>query len=370
METDFMADIPQPHPLALREHIQRGDLAPPCTEGPNRFFSDRFPGRYLVLCFYQEARDTVGQATFRALQERRKLVEQKKAAFICVSSNPAEKTERELEQDFPSLTFLWDFDASVKRSYGVGRVRVWIILDPMQRVLDVILFRPDGSDRQQLFAFLDRLPSPSRPLGFEAQAPFLILPNVLEPEFCRHLINIFEQDGGRESGFMRETSGKAVETFDPKVKRRKDYTITDEALMEQIKARIARRIGPMMVTAFQFKPSRVERYLIACYSAEDGGHFAPHRDNTIKATAHRRFAVTFYLNDDFEGGGLVFPEFSAQQIKAPIGAAVIFSSSLLHCVSTVTRGRRYAFLPFIHDEEAEKIRIANLQFLSHPALET
>ncbi len=365
-----MADLPQPHPFALREHIQRGDLAPPCTQGPNRFFYDRFPGRYLVLCFYQDAGDTVGQATLRALHEHRKLVEEKKAAFICVSSNPAEKTDRKLERDFPALTFLWDFDASVKRSYGIGRVRVWIILDPMQRVLEVIPFRPDGSDRQQLFAFLNQLPSPAHASGLEVQAPFLMLPKVFEPEFCRYLIDVFEQDGGRESGFMRETGGKAVETFDANVKRRKDYTITDETLMEQIKARIARRIGPMMVTAFQFTPSRVERYLIACYSGEDGGHFAAHRDNNVKATEHRRFAASFFLNDDFEGGGLMFPEFSAQQIKGPIGAAVIFSSSLLHCVSRVTRGRRYAFLPFIHDEEAEKLRIANLQFLSHPALET
>lgn len=322
-------------------------------------------GRYIVLCFYQDARDATGQATLRALHEHRELAEQKKAAFVCVSSNQAEKTELKLEQEFPSLTFLWDFDAAVKRAYGIGRVRVWIVLDPLLRVLDIIPFRSDGSDRQQLFAFLEGLPLPSRALGFEAQAPFIILPNVFEAEFCRHLIAVFEQHGGRESGFMQESGGKAVETFDPKMKRRKDYTITDEALMEQIKARIARRIGPMMLTAFQFKPSRVERYLIACYTAEDGGHFGPHRDNTVKATEHRRFAVSIYLNDDFDGGGLGFPEYSAREIKAPVGAAVVFSSSLLHCVSSVTRGRRYAFLPFIHDEEAEKIRIANLQFLSH-----
>jgi len=364
-----MADISQPHPFALREHIQRGDLAPPCTQGPYSFFFDKFPGRYLVLCFYQEARDAVGQATLRDLHEHRKLVEKKKLVFICISSNPAEKTELNLTQDFPSLTFLWDADASVKRSYGVGRIRVWIILDPMQRVLDVIPFRPDGSDRQHLFAFLNKLSPPSRASGFDVQAPFLLLPNVFEPEFCRYLIDIFNRDGGRESGFMRETGGKAVETFDASVKRRRDYTITDEVLMEEIKARIARRVGPMMVTAFQFKPSRVERYLIACYSAEDAGHFAAHRDNTVKATEHRRFAASLFLNDDFEGGGLAFPEFSEQQIRGPVGAAVIFSSSLLHCVSKVTRGRRYAFLPFIHDEEAEKLRIANLQFLSHPALE-
>ena len=361
-----MPDTPQQHPFALREHIQRGDLAPGCTQGPHKSIFEALAGRYIVLSFYQSAGDAVGQATLRALHEHRELVDQKKAGFICVSSNLADKAALTLDQDFPSLTFLWDFDASVSRAFGTGRVRVWIILDPMLRVLDVIPFRADESDRRQLFEFLDRLPPPSRAVGFETQAPCLILPNVFEPELCRHLIDVFEQHGGRESGIMRESGGKAVETLSPRWKRRRDYTITDEALMEQIKARIARRIGPMMVAAFQFKPSRVERYLIACYSAEDGGHFAAHRDNTVKATEHRRFAVSLYLNDDYEGGGLGFPEYGAQQIKAPVGTAVIFSSSLLHCVSKVTRGRRYAFLPFIHDEEAEEIRIANLQFLSHP----
>jgi predicted 2-oxoglutarate/Fe(II)-dependent dioxygenase YbiX len=32
---------------------------------------------------------------------------------------------------------------------------------------------------------------------------------------------------------------------------------------------------------------------------------------------------------------------------------VIFSCSLIHEVTPVTAGRRYAFLPFIHDEAAQ-----------------
>ena len=37
----------------------------------------------------------------------------------------------------------------------------------------------------------------------------------------------------------------------------------------------------------------------------------------------------------------------------------MFSCSLLHEVSPVTSGRRYAFLPFLYDEEAARIREAN-----------
>ena len=38
---------------------------------------------------------------------------------------------------------------------------------------------------------------------------------------------------------------------------------------------------------------------------------------------------------------------------------MVFSFSLLHAVSSVTAGRRYAFLPFLYDEAAAKIREAN-----------
>jgi hypothetical protein len=38
---------------------------------------------------------------------------------------------------------------------------------------------------------------------------------------------------------------------------------------------------------------------------------------------------------------------------------VVFSCPLLHAVSKVTKGRRFAFLPFLYDEEAAKVREAN-----------
>ena len=69
------------------------------------------------------------------------------------------------------------------------------------------------------------------------------------------------------------------------------------------------------------------------------------------------------LNDDFDGGEVSFPEYGPRSFKPPPGGAVVFSCSLLHAVSRVTRGRRYAFLPFLYDDAAAKIREANNQFL-------
>jgi predicted 2-oxoglutarate/Fe(II)-dependent dioxygenase YbiX len=107
----------------------------------------------------------------------------------------------------------------------------------------------------------------------------------------------------------------------------------------------------------------MERYIVSCYDSEDGGHFRAHRDNTTKGTAHRRFAVSINLNEEFEGGRVSFPEYGPRGYKAPPGGAVVFSCSLLHAVSKVTEGRRYAFLPFLYDDAAAKIREANSAFL-------
>jgi predicted 2-oxoglutarate/Fe(II)-dependent dioxygenase YbiX len=66
-----------------------------------------------------------------------------------------------------------------------------------------------------------------------------------------------------------------------------------------------------------------------------------------------------------EGGGdLVSSEYGRKTYRAAIGEAIVFSCSLLHEVTPVTRNRRYAFLSFFYDEAGEKTRIessANLR---------
>ena len=83
-------------------------------------------------------------------------------------------------------------------------------------------------------------------------------------------------------------------------------------------------------------------------------------DNTTAGTVHRRFAVSLNLNTgDYEGGRLVFPEFTNQPYCPPLGGACVFSCSLLHEATPVVAGTRYAFLPFLYDDAGAEIRRAN-----------
>ena len=58
------------------------------------------------------------------------------------------------------------------------------------------------------------------------------------------------------------------------------------------------------------------------------------------------------LNDDYEGGGIAFKEFSPQGYRVPAGSAMIFSSSLLHEVEETTSGVRYNLITHLYNEEA------------------
>jgi peroxiredoxin/predicted 2-oxoglutarate/Fe(II)-dependent dioxygenase YbiX len=355
-----------------------GDPAPwfrqRSTSNPNYSF-DTVAGRYVVLCFFGSGADPAAQAALRAVQVHRALLDDTRACFFGVSLDPADAESGRVQQSLPGIRFFWDFDGAVSRLYGavaadatasvaaVGMRRFWLLLDPALRIVASIPFAPDGSDGKAVFELLRRLPLPGRDTGAELPVPVLWLPNVFEPDLCRTLIAAYEKHGGEESGFMRDLDGKTKLVHDYRHKRRRDFIVEDEALINTIQRRVLRRIKPEIQKVHHFDATRMERYLVACYRAEDGGHFRPHRDNTTKGTAHRRFAVSINLNDGFEGGDLSFPEFSQREFRPPVGGAVVFSCSLMHAVSPVTKGHRFAFLPFLYDEAAAKVRAANQHFL-------
>ncbi len=360
-------------------NILAGDPAPwfyQRTSTNPRYSFNTAGGRYIVLCFFGSAAHEHSREAILAAFSKSHLFDDDRASFFGVSVDLMDEKEKRVADRYPGYRFFWDSDGTVSRAYGSipidaksgsGPVPVrqqWMVLDPTMRVLKVIPFAMDRSDINDVLSYVEGLPPVGCFTGMEMQAPIIILPNVFEPAFCQKLIDLYEKDGGSESGFMRDVGGKTVEIQDHNHKRRKDYTIEDPQIITQAQDLIKRRIRPEIEKVHQFTVTRMERYLVGCYAAEDEAHFHAHRDNTTKATAHRRFAVSINLNNDFDGGEVSFPEYGNRSYKAPVGGAVIFSCSLLHAVSKVTRGRRYAFLPFLYDDAAAKTREANASFLS------
>jgi predicted 2-oxoglutarate/Fe(II)-dependent dioxygenase YbiX/peroxiredoxin len=330
--------------------------------GRDVYTFDTTAGRHILMLFLGSAALPEAQGALAVAAANRDLFDDEAACFFGVTVDPADAAQRRVTQSLPGIRFFLDEDQAVSRLYGAvaegGQYRPhWLLIDPALRALGPF---PIGAGEAAVAA-LRRALSAAAP---EQWAPVLLAPNILEPQLCARLIDYYKAEGGSESGFMREVAGKTVLVTDPAHKLRRDCTIEDEALRVRLQAAVKARLLPMVKRAFQFEATRMERYLIGCYDSGTGGHFRPHRDNTTKGTAHRRFAVSINLNaEDHEGGDLRFPEYGPRTYRPPTGGAVVFSCSLLHEATPMVSGTRYAFLPFLYDEEAARQREANTAFV-------
>lgn len=335
------------------------------AENPN-FSFDTVAGRRVVLCFFGDMQ--VASLRF-LLSSMRDLLAPVQHAFFGVGTASGGVQAALFEQlSLQGYLFL-DRDRIVSRLYGVAadersghtKQPVSFVLDERLRVVGVVPWSGDSvRHATQVLRTLKAIPEQIP----EATAPVLVIPRIFEPELCSSLIEYYERHGGETSGFMRDVGARTVLVHDDRHKRRKDRVVRDEKLRIACMHRIHDRLLPEIAKAFQFKATRIERYIVACYEAKDAGHFRAHRDNTTVATAHRKFAVSLNLNTgDYQGGMLRFPEFGERTYQPPMGGAVVFSCSLLHEATPVKGGKRYAFLPFLYDEDAAILRKKNSQYL-------
>ena len=346
-------------PLAVGEFAPWFHAA--TLNNPNFHFST-IAGRFVLLAFLPppgEARDRA----MAAFEAHAGLFDDNKLTCFMVLRDAASIAGA--RDRLPGLRWFLDAEGKLSRIYGAlgndgAEAPFWLLLDPMLRVF---ARAPMGAEAA-MFGEIAGLPALDDHAGAPLNAPVLIVPRVFEAQICQRLIACYEAHGGSPSGVMRDVDGKTIGVMDD-FKRRRDVTIPDDGFRGELLARLRRRLLPEIKRVFQFEATRIERYIVACYDAADGGYFKPHRDNETLATAHRRFAVSINLNaESFEGGDLRFPEFGSRTYRPPTGGAVVFCCTLQHEATPVTRGTRYAFLPFLYDEAGAAIRQANLEHLA------
>jgi hypothetical protein len=347
-----------PRPLAFGEPFKH--LHVPSNRNA-RFATGSLGGRFTLLMFAYDVKklaDPLDALIAAAAQtpDGPRLI-----GLVCADPNGAD--DARVKRFSETHLVFHDPDREACRAWGAPETDdgLVVMIDPSVRVLGVW---PAGDYRKALET-LATAPDPSAHAGTTLTAPMLIAPRIFEPAFCRRLIDFYTAKGGEASGTTRENeSGMTYVALDDAFKRRADCEIDDQQLRDACMHRIFWRLLPEIERAFAYRATRMERYIVAAYDSGGGGFFKAHRDNTTKGTAHRRFAVTINLNaDEYEGGDLRFPEFGARSYRAPTGGAVVFSCSLLHEALPVTRGRRFAFLPFLYDDEAAKVRVQNSRYL-------
>lgn len=334
-----------------------GDPAPwftAPTAGSPEFVFDSAAGRWVLLGFLPLEPQARREALVAA-SKARKLFDDAKACLFLVVRDPETAASA---RDMQGLRWVQDMDGEVSRMFGALsadglETPLWLLLDPTLRVAGNAPLR----DAARVFQAVANLSAPADHAGVVVPPPVLIAPRIFDEGLCNRLIALHQADGGALTGVMRDEGDRTVEIKDEH-KRRRDVWIADPALKAEISEAFSRRLYPLIHQAFQFRVDEVERYLVSCYDAADGGVFRPHRDNTTRETAGRRFACSINLNDDFEGGDLRFAEYGLTRQRPPKGGAVVFSCGLMHEALPVIRGRRYAFLPFFYDAEGWRGREA------------
>src|SRR6185437_10076422 len=113
---------------------------------------------------------------------------------------------------------------------------------------------------------------------------------------------------------------------------------------------------PEIKKVFGFEVTHRELYKIGLYTGEKGGFFQRHRDNYEPPLGYRRVAMTLHLNNDYEGGGLHFPEYDDNIYRPAAGSAIAFSCATLHEARPVTRGERFVLVGFFHGDQDEAYR--------------
>jgi peroxiredoxin len=320
-------------------------------------------GRWIVLCFMGslEAPGAMGELEALLAQPER-FHEERLTAHVILTDVPADTRALAALSD-QAFNFLADPDGAIARRCGAQAPRT-IVLDPMLRCVANIPFDHPNGHAAMLAAVLAALPEVDGHAGVPLFAPALIVPRVFEFSFCEQLVRFYEEMGGTDSGFLLDQAGRTQTVIDHRLKSRRDLVIAEPGLREAIRERIVRRLLPEIERYFAFRATRMDRYMVSCYAAEHGGHFTRHRDNVNAGARHRKFAASINLNRDYEGCELMFPEFGQRRYVAPYGGAIVFSCGALHQVTPVTRGKRYAFIPFLYGEEEATARLANNALLA------
>lgn len=190
-------------------------------------------------------------------------------------------------------------------------------------------------------------------------APVLAMPGLFDRALCQDLIEGFETGSSFDSGISGvNAQGQPADGLNHTKKRRRDWLLQPgDDIYAAVSRLLFRRCVPEIKRAFQAEMAYVDRILVARYD-DTGGYFRRHRDNLGASVAFRQFALSVNLNGGYDGGHLQFPEFNDHRYRPPPGGGIVFSSSLLHEATPVTRGRRYVLLTFLHDAAAEVRRLA------------
>lgn len=346
---------PLAEPPLLAPGDRLGNFLLPASDGYLWVFYEKTRGfRNLLFLFPNDTPEHL--RTLAELASAHPELQKARIDVFAIGRLPVEKVQALGRQYEVPFLFYGDPEQKVSREIaeksGFGHDQAFcLLLDENQRLLKSMPLQdiPEGGlGRVVLDFYGGRLPAPLEQQP-QRTAPVLIVPKVLDAADCKALIARWRQKN-EEGTVTTRVGGKDTRRIDSGMKQRRDHQVHDPELDAWLARIVGRRIAPELAKAFYFQRFRFDRFVITCYDAARGDYFRPHRDNTTPSTQARMFALTLNLNtDDYEGGGLRFPEYGPESYRPKSGDAILFSCSLIHEALPVTKGRRFTLLSFLRD---------------------
>jgi Rps23 Pro-64 3,4-dihydroxylase Tpa1-like proline 4-hydroxylase/peroxiredoxin/GT2 family glycosyltransferase len=362
---------------APRVMLEQGDFMPlfQLMDTNKRLFSiERLGGRF-ILCYFLPA-DDVGflETFFRHLQQQLNSTKIGNATWQTFVLDCSVERIVELKEKLRvPHTLMSDGDGRLAMSLGII-ARKEQPLTPTCFVLNtnlkIVSRHQDNSPELATMSVRDCYEQMKRyndahqaPQVFSEMSPALIVPNAFTDEFCEKAIRSF-RTGHTFNGTVGSDKSKA---YRPEAKVRIDH-IPGKALCAELDDKLSRSLFPEIKKFYGFDVRFREQYKVGLYpGGEDKqGFFVAHRDNFDSPLGYRRLAMTLNLTDEFEGGGLRFPEYGNTVFRPAKGSAIVFPCAMMHEALKVTKGERIILVGFFHGEEEERFRHYYAQQKSKP----
>lgn len=187
----------------------------------------------------------------------------------------------------------------------------------------------------------------------------LIQPDVLNQSGLDALHNLIRSSKRSDlqifDAHTANKTGKTEWTLDKNVRDTQHVSL--DPVMPQVAALLKRIVTDIINPYYGFEIKDAELPQLLCYGV--GGHYHPHVDaegiwvnpdgtKEWRKNIDRDLSVLLYLNDDYEGGELVFPELHIR-IRPKKGMLIAFPSThhYLHGVEPVTNGERFAIVTWM-----------------------
>ena len=168
-----------------------------------------------------------------------------------------------------------------------------------------------------------------------ANIPYLLIENVLSKELLNKILNYYKEN---EKNLILHNSNT----------KNRFHIYPDKQLEKEIDNKLSRSVFPEIKKIFYFDVNYRELYKICSYNSDSNGRFHPHRD-TPEPYQQRRYAMSLFLNDDYEGGEFELLEYNLK-IKPKKNTAIVFPGICSHMINSVLKGERKVIITFFCNE--------------------